>query len=95
MAVPTQTQVLQLALDTAAQLLVYVELACANPTQANIDAMVQTASRSNLVIVPPKSGDAAGWQKYRDSLLANMQTLRQQLQRSAGPIFSPLTYGGW
>lgn len=92
MSIPTQTQALQLALDTAAQLLVYVELACANPTQANVDAMVVLASRSGLLVVPPKSGNAKGWSEYRDSLINTMQALRQQLQRSSGPIWSPLTY---
>lgn len=94
MAVPTQTQVLQLALDTATQLLVYVELACANPTQANIDAIVLTASRSSLLIVPPKAGDMNAWVAYREQLISSMQTLRIQLQRSSGPIWSGLVYGG-
>jgi hypothetical protein len=91
---PTQTQVLQLALDTACQLLVYVELACANPTQANVDAMVTTASRSNLLVLPPKQSDGTyNWTAYRDSLINTMSTLRVQLQRSSGPIWSPLVYG--
>lgn len=92
MAIPTQTEVLQLALDTAAQLLIYVELACANPTQANIDAMVQTASRSNLLLLPPKAGDKKAWVEYRQQLIDSMESLRISLQRSSGPFFMATTY---
>jgi hypothetical protein len=91
-SIPTQTQALQLALDTAAQQLVFVKLASANPTQANIDAMVNSASRANIVITPPKAGDKKGWQDYEKQLIDTMAVLRQQLQRSSGPIFAPMVF---
>ena len=95
MSVPTQTQALQLAIDTAAQQLVYIKIASGNPTQANIDLAVNSATRAGIVIVPPKAGDKIGWQNYERQVIETMQTLRVQLQRSSGPFFSPLVTSSW
>jgi hypothetical protein len=71
------------------QALLTLDLAQANPTQANLDAFVLAADRSGMVI--PKVDYSLGnrsyqWGQLRTIIVQNMEALERAIQRASGPF---------
>lgn len=87
---PSQTDTLQAVLNNYTQLLMFVTTVIASPTQANIDAAVQSTNRMNLLglRVTHSIGDENySWTEYQQFIISQMETLRIQLQQSSSPFW--------
>ena len=76
-------------LDNCLRLRILVQEVIANPTQANIDAVITAASTtSTLVTLPDQSldGESYSWTGYAESLLRQIEQLRKLQTLFAGPF---------
>lgn len=80
---------LRAALANYARISVLVTVAVANPSQANIDAVVNGAQQAGLVVPRPTQsldGESYDWNGYQRQITQIMAELKQQLVFALGPF---------
>lgn len=78
---------LERAKQNCARLILQVQEVIANPTQANIDAIVAAADGTGLLVPKPSyslDGESYDWPGYVDRLLETMDKLQALIVKLAG-----------
>ncbi len=88
-AVATPLQGLNAVYQNWIQVLIQLDVARANPSQASYDAFVLAADRTGLVVGSPDyqlDGEMYNWDKLRATIVTNMLALQRAIQDASGPF---------